>query len=397
MSRMYCTLVACRNRAARCLWSTGFLGNLPFSLPFHSGTSQYSLHFTLIGSQDLDTYTWTGVMSQAIDDAVSREVQKGGGGREVYEASVRPRVPRQAKKKLNCTRAKPGQIAKCQVNGDTTHIEQTSVSNSLLHTFRTPVPTPRFTREKTHRLPDASCSELYKHKHPGPNHRRISNSPSRRLTPRNSTHHDLAAPTFWLDHQLAAPVTCRRLRPWLAPWLPTHFSPHPTCSFAKCLPIGSRCAPRAEFPSSLLVYRRNFMSGVRDRSTCEGQSVKGGQGYKGLWARFHALAKLLTSNRGAARRPPFREDRRRLALRPLAAVSTTLHVHARLLRYSRFLLALPCSPVCPYEAPLTSSALRRAASSNATTDDGRQPVSRGELVLSAPLHLPAPLPAKPSP
>ncbi|KAJ8868778.1 hypothetical protein PR048_030318 [Dryococelus australis] len=39
---------------------------------------------------------------------------------------------------------------------------------------------------------------------------------------------ELAAQTFWLEPPLADPVTCRRLHPWLTPWLPSHFSPHPT-------------------------------------------------------------------------------------------------------------------------------------------------------------------------
>ncbi|KAJ8897819.1 hypothetical protein PR048_003172 [Dryococelus australis] len=41
------------NRAGRCRWSAGFLGDLPFPPPFHPGAAAYSLRFTLIGSQDL--------------------------------------------------------------------------------------------------------------------------------------------------------------------------------------------------------------------------------------------------------------------------------------------------------------------------------------------------------
>ncbi|KAJ8878841.1 hypothetical protein PR048_019430 [Dryococelus australis] len=44
---------ASRNRARRCSWSAGFLGNLPFPPPLHFGTAVYSPHFTFIGSQDL--------------------------------------------------------------------------------------------------------------------------------------------------------------------------------------------------------------------------------------------------------------------------------------------------------------------------------------------------------
>ncbi|KAJ8873096.1 hypothetical protein PR048_026712 [Dryococelus australis] len=35
-------IFGCGNRAGRCRWSAGFLGNLPFPLPFHSGTPLYS-------------------------------------------------------------------------------------------------------------------------------------------------------------------------------------------------------------------------------------------------------------------------------------------------------------------------------------------------------------------
>ncbi|KAJ8887533.1 hypothetical protein PR048_013749 [Dryococelus australis] len=41
------------NRAGRCRWSAGFLGDLPFPPPLHSGAAPFSLHFTIIGSQDL--------------------------------------------------------------------------------------------------------------------------------------------------------------------------------------------------------------------------------------------------------------------------------------------------------------------------------------------------------
>ncbi|KAJ8881485.1 hypothetical protein PR048_017966 [Dryococelus australis] len=42
------------NRARRCHWSAGFPGQLPFPPPLHSGSAQYSLRLTLIGSQDLN-------------------------------------------------------------------------------------------------------------------------------------------------------------------------------------------------------------------------------------------------------------------------------------------------------------------------------------------------------
>ncbi|KAJ8875369.1 hypothetical protein PR048_023264 [Dryococelus australis] len=40
------------NRAGRCRWSAGFLGDLPFPKPSHSGAAPFSPHLTLINSQD---------------------------------------------------------------------------------------------------------------------------------------------------------------------------------------------------------------------------------------------------------------------------------------------------------------------------------------------------------
>ncbi|KAJ8866884.1 hypothetical protein PR048_032746 [Dryococelus australis] len=46
--------IACGNRSGRCRWSAGFLGDLPFLPPLHTGAASYSPCFTLIGSQDFD-------------------------------------------------------------------------------------------------------------------------------------------------------------------------------------------------------------------------------------------------------------------------------------------------------------------------------------------------------
>ncbi|KAJ8873816.1 hypothetical protein PR048_024652 [Dryococelus australis] len=46
-------ILARENRAGRCRWSAGFLGDLPFPPPFYFGAAPYTPHFTLIGSQDL--------------------------------------------------------------------------------------------------------------------------------------------------------------------------------------------------------------------------------------------------------------------------------------------------------------------------------------------------------
>ncbi|KAJ8877085.1 hypothetical protein PR048_021537 [Dryococelus australis] len=43
---------ACGNRAGWCLWSAGFLGDLPFPPPLHSGAAPHPPRFILISSQD---------------------------------------------------------------------------------------------------------------------------------------------------------------------------------------------------------------------------------------------------------------------------------------------------------------------------------------------------------
>ncbi|KAJ8873607.1 hypothetical protein PR048_024425 [Dryococelus australis] len=45
-------IFACGKRAGRCRWLTGFLGDLPFPPPLHSGSAPYSPRFILNGSQD---------------------------------------------------------------------------------------------------------------------------------------------------------------------------------------------------------------------------------------------------------------------------------------------------------------------------------------------------------
>ncbi|KAJ8871333.1 hypothetical protein PR048_027650 [Dryococelus australis] len=47
------SIFACGNRAGRCRWSAGFLRDIPFLPPLHSGAASYSPRFTLIDSQDL--------------------------------------------------------------------------------------------------------------------------------------------------------------------------------------------------------------------------------------------------------------------------------------------------------------------------------------------------------
>ncbi|KAJ8869500.1 hypothetical protein PR048_028491 [Dryococelus australis] len=47
-------IFACGNRAERCRWSAGFLGDLPFPPPLHSRVALYSSHFALFGFQSLD-------------------------------------------------------------------------------------------------------------------------------------------------------------------------------------------------------------------------------------------------------------------------------------------------------------------------------------------------------
>ncbi|KAJ8896818.1 hypothetical protein PR048_002164 [Dryococelus australis] len=54
-------IFASGNRVVRYRWSTGYLRDIPFPLPLHSGTAQFSPHFTLIGSQDVALESSAGV------------------------------------------------------------------------------------------------------------------------------------------------------------------------------------------------------------------------------------------------------------------------------------------------------------------------------------------------
>ncbi|KAJ8884016.1 hypothetical protein PR048_015873 [Dryococelus australis] len=60
---------ACGNRAGRCRWPAGFLGDLSFSLPFHSGASPYSPCYTRVGSRDLD------VKSRAVQEITANWIE----------------------------------------------------------------------------------------------------------------------------------------------------------------------------------------------------------------------------------------------------------------------------------------------------------------------------------
>ncbi|KAJ8869911.1 hypothetical protein PR048_028920 [Dryococelus australis] len=67
--------LASENRAGRCCWSAGFLGDLPCPPPLHTGAAPYSPHFTLFGSQDFDVSCNTRVAS-----LFSFSVRGGRGG-----------------------------------------------------------------------------------------------------------------------------------------------------------------------------------------------------------------------------------------------------------------------------------------------------------------------------
>ncbi|KAJ8873484.1 hypothetical protein PR048_024302 [Dryococelus australis] len=70
----------------------------------------------------------------------------------------------------------------------------------------------------------------------------------------DSSHHclppGLAAPTSW--YRIPGWLHLSPVADCTLGWFPSHFSPLHACSIARCLSISSRCAPRAEFPSSLL-------------------------------------------------------------------------------------------------------------------------------------------------
>ncbi|KAJ8870045.1 hypothetical protein PR048_029056 [Dryococelus australis] len=74
-------IFASGNRAGRCRWSAGFLGDLPFSLPLHSGAASFTPHFTLIGSQDLS--------ADCIRQQDGGRNRRGGGDGERRELTTR--------------------------------------------------------------------------------------------------------------------------------------------------------------------------------------------------------------------------------------------------------------------------------------------------------------------
>ncbi|KAJ8869090.1 hypothetical protein PR048_030652 [Dryococelus australis] len=84
-------IFACGNRAGRCRWSAGFLGDLPFPSPFHSGDVPCSPRFILIGSQYLDVksrrnlFTILQVVTSLCrhsESSPARELRRGEPGRQ---------------------------------------------------------------------------------------------------------------------------------------------------------------------------------------------------------------------------------------------------------------------------------------------------------------------------
>ncbi|KAJ8882842.1 hypothetical protein PR048_014656 [Dryococelus australis] len=62
-------IYACRNRAGRCDWLAGFLGDVPFPPLLHSGAAPYSPRFTLISSQDLDVKSHPNLFTHSMQPA----------------------------------------------------------------------------------------------------------------------------------------------------------------------------------------------------------------------------------------------------------------------------------------------------------------------------------------
>ncbi|KAJ8872319.1 hypothetical protein PR048_025923 [Dryococelus australis] len=73
---------AYRNRAGRCQWSAGFLGDLPFPPPFHSGAAPYSPRFTSFGSRDLDVKSRPTLFSHCLA-TVKRDILSGNHGKAI--------------------------------------------------------------------------------------------------------------------------------------------------------------------------------------------------------------------------------------------------------------------------------------------------------------------------
>ncbi|KAJ8878693.1 hypothetical protein PR048_019278 [Dryococelus australis] len=61
-------IFVCGNRARRSHWSEGFLGDLPFPPPSHSGSAPYSPRFTFIGSQDPDVKSHPNIFTHSLTD-----------------------------------------------------------------------------------------------------------------------------------------------------------------------------------------------------------------------------------------------------------------------------------------------------------------------------------------
>ncbi|KAJ8873665.1 hypothetical protein PR048_024495 [Dryococelus australis] len=83
---------SCGNRAGRCRSSAGFVGDLPFPPPFHSGAAPYSPQLTPIGSEDLgvkscsNLFTHSHLICDGATQLVARHLQIQQVGRRGVES-----------------------------------------------------------------------------------------------------------------------------------------------------------------------------------------------------------------------------------------------------------------------------------------------------------------------
>ncbi|KAJ8875980.1 hypothetical protein PR048_023888 [Dryococelus australis] len=89
-------IFACGNRAGLCLWSAGFLGDLPFLPPFHSGAAPYSPQSP---TSALKTSMLRAVQISSLDLMVPPDIHRGSASkswtyRRIRWDAVRPSSPR---------------------------------------------------------------------------------------------------------------------------------------------------------------------------------------------------------------------------------------------------------------------------------------------------------------
>ncbi|KAJ8896889.1 hypothetical protein PR048_002235 [Dryococelus australis] len=118
------------NRAGRCRWSTGFLGDFPFPPPLHSVVAPFSPHFTLISCQDLVVKRLPNLLTQPnstqlrfADEILIMCRTNFNVFSQIVRLS-RTRVP-----------AKPGKVKEFEVVRDSENLEKSRKQSFARHTI----------------------------------------------------------------------------------------------------------------------------------------------------------------------------------------------------------------------------------------------------------------------